>query len=174
MLFGIAFVDDLPFRITCDVSLRPGRGEIILSGPVEPAIEETINHGIAFANELSDFESIPFPDLSGRTLHIRIRLPQHHAPIVGPSYGLLLCLQLIGALLRRSCVRSFAVTGEVDSGGRVHSVGAINAKREAARVMGADAIILPANQIDFFSSTITQIPVHSIFEAYTTAFYPGV
>lgn len=171
MLFGIALIDSLPFRITCEAHLRPGHGEILLSGPVEPSIEETINAAIRFANELSDHEGLRFPDLSSRNLHIRVRLPQHHAPVVGPSYGLLLCLELIGALLGRSQSRSLAVTGEVDMDGRVHSVGLIEQKRIAAAQFGASAIILPSNQLDFFSTIITQIPVSTIFEAYVAVYY---
>jgi len=170
-VFGIALVDDLPFRILCNVSLRPGAGEIIISGPVEESIEEIINHGISFAAELSDLESIPFPDLSSRNLHIRIRLPQYHAPILGPSYGLLLCLELIGTFLGRSTAYSYAVTGEINGDGRVLSVGAIERKRLAASEFGATAIILPGSQLDFFSTSIVQIPVNSIFEAYTAVFY---
>lgn len=171
MLFGIALIDSLPFRITCDVSLRPGRGEIILSGPIDLSIEEVINHGIQFANVISDFESIPFPNLANHNLHIRMRLPLHPAPIRGPSCGLLLVLNLIGALLRRHTTRQIAVTGEVDGLGAVHSVGAIEEKRKAAAEFGCDAIILPASQLDFFSTTIAQIPVSTIFEAYTAAYY---
>ena len=170
-MFGIALVDDMPFRIQCGVSLRPGAGEVLINGPVESSIEEIINHGISFANELADLESIPFPNLSSRNLHIRINLPRHSAPIVGPSYGLLLCLELIGALLGRSTLYPYAVTGEVDGDGRVTAVGSIHRKRIAAAEFGAEAIILPASQLDFFNSTITQIPVHNIFEAYTAAFY---
>ena len=170
-MFGIALVDDLPFRIQCDVALRPGTGEIIISGPIEESIEETINHGISFATELCDLESVPFPDLSSRNLHIRIRLPLYHAPIIGPSYGLLLCLELIGALTSRGRSPSYAVTGEVNRDGRVVSVGAIEAKRVAAKEFGASAIILPSNQLEFFSTTIAQIPVNNIFEAYTAAYY---
>ncbi len=170
-MFGIALVDALPFRIQCSVTLRPGNGDILISGPVEESIEEVINHAISFANELAGFESIRFPDLSSRNLNIRINLPKHNAPILGPSYGLLLCLELIGALLGRSTACPYAVTGEVNGDGRVLDVGAIEQKRVAAAEFGATAIILPARQLDFFSATITQIPVHNIFEAYTAAFY---
>lgn len=170
MLFGIALIDGLPFRITCDVVLRPGHGEIIVSGPIEPAIEETINHGIQFANELSNFES-PIPNLGVHNLHIRIRLPQHPAPIIGPSYGLLLVLRIMGTLLRRSASRSIAVTGEVGGDGTVCAVGAIKEKRVAAAEFGGNAIILPSSQLDFFNTSIAQIPVHNVFEAYTAAYY---
>lgn len=170
-MFGIALIDNMPFRIQCDVTLRPGDGDIILFGPVEESIEETINHGIRFANEIASFEAIEFPNLGVQSLHIRIRLPKFHAPVLGPSYGLLLVLKLMGTLLRRSPVGNFAVTGEVDGNGSVYSVGAISQKRVAAAEFGADAIILPAGQLDFFSTVISQIPVHNIYEAYTAVFY---
>ena len=171
MLYGIALIDSLPFRIKCDVSLVRGRGEILISGPVEETIEETINVAIRHANELSDFEDTPFPNLANFNLHIRVRLPAASNPITGPSWGLLLSLELILCLLRRRPTFDAFVTEEIDSRGDVLRVGDIEGKRNGAKTLGGERIILPSRQLDFFNSSIIQIPVSNLFEAYRAVTY---
>lgn len=171
MLYGIALLDHLPFRITCDVSLVRGRGEILISGPVEPTIEETINASIGFAAQLADFDEGPFPDLSNHNIHIRIRLPATSAPVVGPSLGLLVSLEIICATLRRRPTIPSYVTGAIDYDGNVLPVGAVEEKRVGVAALGGERLILPASQLDFFSSSIIQIPVSNIFEAYRAVTY---
>jgi predicted S18 family serine protease len=173
MLYGIALISGLPFRITCDVVLKPGPGDVIISGPVEPTIEETINASIRFANELASFDEGAFPDLSNKSLHIRIGLPASPAPIVGPSYGLLLSLRLICTLLKRSPRIYAYVTGDIDDEGNVHSVGGITEKRRGALQLGGPGtnLVLPTSQLDFYSTEVIQIPVSNIYEAYRAVTY---
>ena len=171
MLFGIALLDHLPFRITCEASLIRGHGDIIISGPVDPSIEETINATLGFAYELCSLGEGRFPDLSVHNLHIRIRLPNSSAPIVGPSIGLLLCLELLLCLTRQRTNLSTFVTGELDAEGNVLAVGAIEEKRKGVRSLGGERLILPSGQLDFFSTEVIQIPVANIFEAYRVVIY---
>ena len=171
MLYGIALLSGLPFRITCDVALRPGCGDVIISGPVEPSIEETINVSIKFANELASFGEGVYPDLSNKSLNIRIGLPASPAPILGPSYGLLLSLGLICTLLKRSPRISAYVTGDLDSEGNVRSVGGIEEKRRGIVQLGGTTLILPTSQLDFYSTEVIQIPVSNIYEAYRVVTY---
>lgn len=170
-MFGIAFVGDTPFRVDCTCKLQRGEGSIIIYGPIEESIEEVINYGITFANEIAGYESREFPDLSRYDLHIRLRLSLFDAPLLGPSYGLLVCLELIRALLRGSEGRELAVTGAIDQTGRVGIIGRAKEKRRAAAIFGAGAIVLPTGNLEFFEQEITQIPVSNIFEAYKAVTY---
>lgn len=172
MLFGIVLVDSFPFRLELSTQFKPGTGQVIISAPLaDNAIEEIINHGIAFAERIAELEEVPFPNLSDHDLTIRLRTPGSDSPICGRSYGLLLCLGLALAAQRRCPNVSAAVTGGVDEDGKVLDVGCIGLKRKAAAEFGMQRLILPAAQLDFFSQEIIQIPVTSIYEAYTAVTY---
>jgi ATP-dependent Lon protease len=171
MLSGIALLDGLPFRVQCSIVLRKGDGDIYISGPVDNTIEESINESIGFANTICDHEGIKFPSLGNKNILVRIGLPLSHAPIVGPSLGLLLGLQLTFAITGRRPPYHAFVTGELNSKGDVFAVGGIAAKRKGAAELGGERLVLPASQLDFFSTEIIQIPVTSIFEAYSILTY---
>lgn len=171
MLYGIALIDHLPFRITCEASLVRGHGDILISGPIDPSIEETINATLGFAYELCSLGEGVFPDLSNHNLHIRIRLPASPAPIVGPSLGLLLSLELLLSLTRQRTSLSSYVTGAIDAEGNILPVGAIEEKRRGVRSLGGERLVLPSRQLDFFSTEVIQIPVSNIFEAYRVVIY---
>lgn len=173
MLQGIVLADDLPFRLECDVRLKRGQGEIMIAACVaDPnTIEEIVNNAIGFADEIIGLEERPFPDLSSHDLLIRLSTPGLGTPIFGPSYGLLLSLGIIFALNRTAPTITACVTGEVNGSGEVLDVGDISKKRRGAVVLGFDKLMLPTSQVDFFSSEVVQIPVATIFEAYTVSAY---
>jgi ATP-dependent Lon protease len=151
--------------------LKRGRGEILVSAFTDTNIEEVINYAIGFADTILGFEERPFPDLSVYDLTVRLRTPATSTPITGRSYELLLCLELILTFLGRGPTVSACVTGQVDDTGGVLDVGGIGEKRRGAKQLGFDRIILPGSQLDFFSTEIIQIPVSTIFEAYTAVTY---
>lgn len=171
MLYGIALIDSSPFRISCDVTLRRGDGDIYISGPVDNTIEETINASIGFANTICDLEGNRFPDLSRFNILVRIALPATASPLIGPSYGLLLGLQTIFAFAGRKPTFHAFVTGEISNSGDVYAVGAITAKRKGVATLGGERLVLPSSQLDLFSTEIIQIPVNNIFQAYSILTY---
>lgn len=172
-MFGIVLIDDLPFCLECHVQVKPGRGDIIILGQIEPAIEETINNAIRWANLIHSLEddSKDFPNLGDRSLRISLGVRDYPTPILGPSYGLLLGLAIVLALLGRRQTLHPYVTGGVDEDGVVQNVGGISQKRKGVKQLGGSHLILPAAQTDFFSGDVVQIPVRTIFDAYTAVTY---
>lgn len=171
MLSGIVLIDDFPFRLDCKVSLRKGKGDILISAFTNDNIEEVINNAINFSYDLSFYLEREFPDLSLYDLLIKLYCPGTDSPITGGSYGLLLSLGIMLALTKTRPTIKAVVTGYVDGVGQVLDVGGMSKKRQGAVKLGFDRIVLPTSQLDFFSKEIIQIPVSSIYEAFTAVTY---
>jgi predicted S18 family serine protease len=153
--------------------MRRGRGDIFISGPVSPEVEDEIQKAIRFAAELSDLGEFVFPDLSCVDIHLAFTCRLSQLPVVGTSYGLGLGVEILRLFSARSFPVDCCYTGELTDDGSTAPVGMLPSKRAAAAREGFGRIFLPAEQLDFFCSVIDQSPVESIYQAWTVLTYGG-
>ena len=87
-------------------------------------------------------------------------------PIDGPSAGISIAVAIYSAIVETPVDNSLAITGEVSIRGKVMEVGGIVAKIEAAKMAGADKVIIPKDNYQhiFNDIGIEVIPVENVQE----------
>ena len=152
--------------------LRRGTGEVIVHGPITEEFEDVFQRGYNFAYDLAERGEYPLPDLSSHDLYIACSvLGSPDTPIGGDSFGLLLALVLACRFAQQPLRTDWAFTGAIDNDGNVLPVGGIEVKREGAARLGYKGIALPSTQLDFFCTSIDQIPVTTAYEAWAVLTY---
>jgi hypothetical protein len=145
---------------------KRGHGDVIISGPISPEIEDELQKAIRFAEQLSDLGEFEFPDLSGYDLHLSFSCRLSQLPIVGTSYGLGLGVEILRLFSGRNFANDFCYSAELNVDGSASPVGMLERKREAAARGGYSRIFLCAEQIDLFCAMIDQSPIETIYDAW--------
>lgn len=167
---GLVVYEGLVCPLEVSVAISTGVGEVSVSGPITEEFEHVFQNAFNASCLLAEWGEFPLPNFAIRNLHIGITTSVG-APIGGQCYGLLLAIVLAGAYCGRSPRDSIAITGGIDENGEVLPVGDIDTKRSHAAEAGVSILMLPASQLDFFNRTIDQIPVATVFEAWSVLRY---
>ncbi len=167
---GIVLLNSQPSILTLDIKILTGQGDIYVEGLVTEEFERIYRQSFSAVCDLIDLGEIPSTDFSGVDVHCSIRHSVADVPITGDSYGLLLGLSLACAFSQIELNPELCVTGALGEGNGVLPVGAIEEKRAGAEALGFTMLMLPKSQLDFFS-TINQLPVESLYEAWTVVNY---
>lgn len=160
-------VDILQIQAT----LKRGSGEILISGLFAEGIEDEITKAIRFCTELADLEEFKFPNLTIHNLIISFSCKLSELPVDGRSYGLGLAVELLRVFSRRSFRNSTCYTGLLLPDGKIGTVRGFQEKLNGAAKNGFSRAFVPASQLDFFNSEISQIPIDTIYEAWTRLVY---
>ncbi len=85
-------------------------------------------------------------------------------PVDGPSAGIAVFIALYSALLNKEIGSKIAMTGEISIKGRVHPVGGVHSKIDAAVEAGIEKVLIPKDnwQKSFEDYKINVIPVQTI------------
>jgi len=78
---------------------------------------------------------------------IHINLPGS-APVDGPSAGAAIAVSVFSAVTGKAVSRGLAFTGEISITGAVRAVGGIRAKLTAAKLAGAETVVVPNDNIE--------------------------
>jgi PDZ domain-containing protein len=132
----------------------------IVSKPVGSTMRVTVvRDGARITTEMKTIESPIQTDKGRPVLGVRlanaVRLPSFDVTIDsqnigGPSAGLAFALTIVDVLTTEDMTRGHhvAVTGTIDSSGRVGPVGGVEFKVVAAEREGADVFLVPALEVD--------------------------
>ncbi len=118
-----------------EVSLMPGKGELVLTGKLGEVMKESAKAALTYAR--TNAARFGITGQFWKDLDIHIHIPEGAIPKDGPS-------ALISALSGRQVRRDIAMTGEITLRGSVLGIGGLNEKILAAQRFGIRQVIIPA------------------------------
>ncbi len=126
---------------TVEVSLVPGKGNLMLTGQLGDVLQESAHIALSYLRARANAFDLPADDFDNYDIHVH--MPEGAVPKDGPSAGITLATALISAYTERPASAAYAMTGEITLRGHVLPVGGIVEKILAARRRGIPHIILP-------------------------------
>ncbi len=124
-----------------EVSVMPGKGNLILTGQLGDVMKESARAALSYAKKNALRFGIPPSLFEERDIHIHV--PAGAIPKEGPSAGVALVSALVSALTEVPVRHDVAMTGEITLTGRVLPIGGVKEKVLGARRAGIREVILP-------------------------------
>ncbi len=137
-----------------EVSVMPGKGQLILTGQLGDVMKESARAALTYAKKNADRFGIPLERFEKSDIHIHV--PAGAIPKEGPSAGVAITSALVSALTETPVRHDIAMTGEITLTGRVLPIGGVREKVLGAKRAGIAEVILPKNN----ASDLDDIPRH--------------
>ena len=135
--------DILPIEVT----MFPGKGELILTGSLGDVMQESCQIAFSYIKANASSFNISCNDISGNDIHIHF--PEGAVAKDGPSAGIAITTALISLFKNKAVANNIAMTGEITLRGRILEIGGLREKVIGAHRAGVRNIILPReNQND--------------------------
>jgi ATP-dependent Lon protease len=126
---------------TVEVSLMPGKGNLILTGQLGDVMKESATAALTYVR--AHARELYLEPRFYEKLDVHIHFPAAATPKEGPSAGITMVTALISSLTHRPVRRDVAMTGEVTLRGRILPIGGLKEKALAAHRGGIHTFILP-------------------------------
>lgn len=144
---GLAWTSGGGDILTIEVSLLPGKGNLMLTGQLGDVMQESAQAALSYMRARARDLDVPVEDFENYDLHVH--LPEGAVPKDGPSAGITLAIAIISVFTECKIRSDYAMTGEITLRGKVLPVGGIKEKILAAHRSQIYNIILPeANRKD--------------------------
>jgi ATP-dependent Lon protease len=144
---GLAWTEVGGDVLTIEVSILPGKGELLLTGKLGDVMRESGQAALSFAR--SRAAKLGLDKWFYRDIDIHVHIPEGASPKDGPSAGITMCTALVSALTGVPTRADVAMTGEITLRGTVLGIGGLNEKTVAARRAGIRTLVIPrANEKD--------------------------
>jgi len=138
---GLAWTSVGGDTLEIEVSVMPGRGEIILTGQMGDVMKESARVGLGYIRSIASEYGIDPKIFVKNDIHIHI--PEGAVPKDGPSAGVTMATAMLSALAKIPVKCSVAMTGEISLRGRVLPIGGLKEKLLAAKQAGITQVIVP-------------------------------
>ena len=126
---------------TVEVSLVPGKGNLMLTGQLGDVLQESAHIALSYLRARANEFDLHADDFDNVDIHVH--MPEGAVPKDGPSAGVTLATAMISAYTERPASANYAMTGEITLRGHILPVGGVVEKILAARRRQIPHIILP-------------------------------
>lgn len=134
--------DILPIEVT----LYPGKGDLIITGQLKDVMRESANIALSYIKANKDKYKIP-TTFKGKDLFkdydIHIHSPDGSTPKDGPSAGVTFTTSIISALTQSPMSQNIGMTGEITLRGKILPIGGLKEKSISAFRSGLKLIFVP-------------------------------
>jgi len=138
---GVAWTSYGGDILEIQVSLMPGKGDLVLTGKLGEVMRESAKAALTYARTNAARFAITGQFWKDTDIHIHV--PEGAIPKDGPSAGITIATAVISALSERQVRRDIAMTGEITLRGSVLGIGGLNEKILAAQRFGIRHVIIP-------------------------------
>lgn len=171
---GLAWTAYGGTTLTIEVSVMPGKGEILLTGKLGDVMKESARAAISFIRAHSSTYGIDEKVFTEKDIHIHV--PEGATPKDGPSAGVTMATAILSALTDKKVRKDVAMTGEITLRGKVLPIGGLKEKALAAFRSGIYEIIIPKRNlkdVEDIPRNIAEkmkiIPVENVSEIFSVA-----
>jgi ATP-dependent Lon protease len=158
-----------------EVSLIPGKNELITTGQLGDVMEESARAAVSYARAHLEDYGLKKNFFENTDIHIYV--PAGAIPKDGPSAGVAMATALISALSSKPVSKDVAMTGEITLRGRVLPIGGLKEKTLGGLRSGIKTIIIPKKneqEIEKLPNKVKEkirfVPIKNMDEALKTAF----
>lgn len=142
---GLAWTSVGGVILTIEVSLLPGKGEILLTGKLGDVMKESARAAISYIHANAEKFGIPEEKFTTKDIHIHV--PEGATPKDGPSAGITIATAILSAFTGKAVRKEVAMTGEITLRGKVLAIGGLKEKSLAAFRAGIKTVIIPKGNV---------------------------
>ncbi len=138
---GLAWTETGGELLTIEVSILPGKGDLVLTGKLGDVMRESGQAAMSYARGRA--AQLGLDRWFHREIDVHVHVPEGSTPKDGPSAGITMATALVSALTGQPTRADVAMTGEITLRGTVLPIGGLNEKAVAARRAGIRTVLVP-------------------------------
>ncbi|ASZ09175.1 endopeptidase La [Mesoplasma chauliocola] len=138
---GLAYTQFGGDILPIEVSLYPGKGNLILTGKLGDVMKESATIALTYVK--SNYEKFGIEKTIFEENDIHIHVPEGAVPKDGPSAGITITTALISGLSNKPVSKEIGMTGEITLRGNVLPIGGLREKSISASRSGLKTILIP-------------------------------
>ncbi|MBI4037086.1 endopeptidase La [Candidatus Daviesbacteria bacterium] len=140
---GLAWTEAGGEIMFIEVTLMPGKGQLILTGQLGDVMKESGQAAMSFVR--AHWKELGLPERFFHKVDVHVHVPEGAVPKDGPSAGVALTTALVSAFTKIPVKKDVAMTGEITLRGRVLEIGGLKEKVLGAHRAGVKTIMAPEN-----------------------------
>jgi ATP-dependent Lon protease len=138
---GLAWTETGGELLTIEVSVLPGKGDLLLTGKLGDVMRESGQAAVSYARARASH--LGLDRWFHRDIDVHVHIPEGAMPKDGPSAGITMATALVSALTGVPTRADVAMTGEITLHGTVLPIGGLVEKLVAARRAGIRTVLVP-------------------------------